>query len=527
MGTKKDIGKLFKERLEHIEHSPDAGLWDNIASELDASSKKRMTPFWFYFGGLTIVSILLSIWFLRPEIIAVKTQKTSNNPNKTTQEDKLTSAPNDTANYKEFIKNIDTSNKVDTSSNFTPSIQTRAGANAFIANGKQSSQQIKIFRSINNSISPQKKSITDKQIRLQVSSDKITHTSQYSNNTQEDKNRSIAPSTPSNKITNSLMSIGDESKNSRTETKARIAYETRIKQELEDAPVEQRQEAREWSRKQIKKKQDSLAQIQQKLLAEDLRKKSPKEKKPKTPSDREEDRQKAIEYDIAISPYTSILNYGSITKASSIDDRLVNNPREAISTVGYGVHLDYKLTENVSIRLGAGYTPLKYRTNNFQVAITNGSINIFELSAINTNDLNGSGTTGNSPQAISFFTTNNVVSIQQDISYIEVPLDVQYRFINKRIALSINPGISVFLLDNNEIFATADSGQSIFVGRDTNLNDLSFAFNLGLGGHYNINRKWRANIEPVFRYQLNPYNNSLSNFRPYYIGVQFGMSYKF
>ena len=149
------------------------------------------------------------------------------------------------------------------------------------------------------------------------------------------------------------------------------------------------------------------------------------------------------------------------------------------------------------------------------------------ITYINLANLNSGSSTESSPEAQSFFNANDIVSIEQNISYIEVPVGFQYRFINKRVSFSVNPGLSLLILSNNEIYATAASGQSIFVGRETNLNGLSLAFNFGLGGHYNINEKWRLNVEPVFRYQLNPYANNLSNFRPYYIGAQFGMSYKF
>ena len=109
----------------------------------------------------------------------------------------------------------------------------------------------------------------------------------------------------------------------------------------------------------------------------------------------------------------------------------------------------------------------------------------------------------------------------------EIPMDYQYKLINKRIGLSLNPGLSIFILTDNNVFAIADDNTRLRIGRETSLNDLSFAFNLGLGGHYNFAKNWRLDVEPTFRYQLNPYSNSLSNFKPYYFGVQLGATYKF
>ena len=76
MGTRKDIGKLFKERLGGIEQSPDAGLWDNIAAELDQTKGRRIAPFWYYFGSAIIIGALSLLWFAQPEQV-VKKEKQS------------------------------------------------------------------------------------------------------------------------------------------------------------------------------------------------------------------------------------------------------------------------------------------------------------------------------------------------------------------------------------------------------------------------------------------------------------------
>ena len=522
MGTKKDIGKLFKERFENLEQAPDAGLWDNIAAELDTATKRRIIPLWYYFGGIAIVAILASIWFMRPSMINATSKDIENSAVQTGVEapENITKSLllNTTEATDSTINNVKESNAP-----LHSAVTIATSDSDSLKSGKNHSQNQTTYIANANSSSAINTTTATSTSQKQYTSTPIKNTDKNNNDTS---NASNAPVISSLVDSRNALQLKKEERKAKEE-KARLAYEASSQKEIETLITEQRKDAQFSIKERILKKQDSIAKERQKRLVENQNKSSTDKKEPKTPEDREEDRKDAVSYEIAISPYTSLLSYGSLTKASSIDDRLVDNPRDAIPTVGYGVRLDYKLTEKTSLRLGVGYSPLKYRTDNFQVSINNGSINIYELSGINTNNLNEGGTTENTPQAFSFFSVNNVVSIQQNISYIEIPLDVQYRFVNKRISLSVNPGLSVFILDNNEIFATADSGQSIFVGRETNLNELSFAFNLGLGGHYNINKQWRANIEPVFRYQLNPYNNSSSNFRPYYLGAQFGMSYKF
>ncbi len=502
MGTRKDIGKLFKERLGGIEQSPDAGLWNNIAAELDQTKGRRIAPFWYFFGGALVIGALSLLWFAQPEVTIQKKKPVLVN------------------NTIIKLDSVSSASIIDSNTVIAKSDKTITSSDAIKS---YNSQRVQSKEQLQNSLhGTNTKPKANEQIVTSSTSKENTNYSlreiealKVNNNNPQTNNVAL------NKTNSSSPSLS-----SKENKEALLKYQERSKQATALEIAEQRRQAAADIAALIKKKEDSLDNAAKIILAKNTTE-TKKVNLPKTKEERTQDRKRATEYEIAISPYTSVLNYGSVTKGSSIDDRLVNNPRDAISTVGYGVRVDYTLNERTSLRLGVGYAPLKYQTENFQVSVTDGNINIYELSAINLATLNGGSTTETSPEAQSFFNTNDVVSIEQNISYIEVPLDFQYRLLNKRLALSVSPGVSLFVLSNNEIYATATSGESVFVGRETNLNGLSLAFNFGLGGHYNINEKWRLNVEPVFRYQLNPYSNNLSNFRPYYIGAQFGMSYKF
>lgn len=522
MGTKKDIGKLFKERLGHLEQSPDAGLWDNIASELDKSQSRRIAPLWYYFGGAAVLAILALIWFTEPVIISNPIEQEvveTNTSIKVNQSNSTSTNTTSTIEKEQSLNQIVQKDIVAGKNSTTPNTPLNP------ANIDSSSNEQDL--SNENATTNRTRSSNDADSITGLNTNELTYATSTNKVGNNNNDLRLEKKTLITTLEDFKAAIAEQMKyNASKEKTARAAYEAKIKSEMEAAIASQKEEESLKIKDLIKQKKDSLALLQKELASQN-NKKTLQKRLPKTPNERSEDRKSAIEYEVAVSPYTSFLSYGSLTKASSIDDRLVNNPRNAISTVGFGIRVDYTLGEKTSLRLGVGYAPLKYETENFQVSVNNGSINIYELAAINSGNLNNGNTAENTPQALSFFSANNVVSIQQNISYLEVPVDFQYRFINKRVAFSISPGVSMFILNNNEIFATADSGQSIFVGRETNLKGLSLAFNLGLGGHYNINNKWRLNVEPVFRYQLNPYNNNLSNFRPYYIGAQFGMSYKF
>ena len=65
------------------------------------------------------------------------------------------------------------------------------------------------------------------------------------------------------------------------------------------------------------------------------------------------------------------------------------------------------------------------------------------------------------------------------------------------------------------------------IGKATNLNNMHFSSNIGLGFSYNFKRRFQANLEPMLKYQINAYNSNTGNFKPYIIGISTGLTYKF
>lgn len=532
MGNRKDIGKLFNERFKDFEQAPDAGLWDTIASELDQTSDRRIAPFWFYFGGVLLLGMLTGLWFWQPW----NSSTPITNENQQLVVDDATNPENNTTNTNttnDYIVNSTTLNTKETLSstetNTTqPSITEKENSNTI--HNRSTNNTTAGVSSNGNNLNKTQSTLHSNNPTALINS-KSTSTNYSSKSTGQSS--VISDQESLLEVLRSMKSSSQIAKEQK-ELAARDTYQAKIGNELAQAIAVQKEESKIAAQKWF----DSIANIEalrKEALAAKAREASKKEEKlpklpklPKTEEEREKDRKESTEYKLALSPYTSILSYGSLTKGSSIDNRLVDNPRDAVGTVGYGIRADYKFTEKSSLRFGIGLAPLQYRTSDFQVQVTsNGNVNVFQLSGINPQNLEQGGGVETSPEALAFFNNNDVVSIEQDISYIEIPIDYQYRFLNKRVSLSFNSGLSLFVLTNNRVFATADNGQSIFIGRETSLKDLSLALNLGLGTHYNFSKRWRFDVEPAFKYQLNPYTDNIGNFKPYYFGLQFGMSYKF
>src|SRR5690554_534597 len=114
----------------------------------------------------------------------------------------------------------------------------------------------------------------------------------------------------------------------------------------------------------------------------------------------------------------------------------------------------------------------------------------------------------------------------QNINYYEVPLELQYAVLDSRFGLSLIGGVSTLFLGNNEVSVKSNNFNSV-LGAANNLSSVSFSTNVGLGLNYKLSKRFVFNVEPMFKYQLNPYTDSSVDFKPYYLGVYSGLSFKF
>ncbi|MEP0481299.1 MAG: hypothetical protein ABJD23_13840, partial [Nonlabens sp.] len=61
MGTKKEIGSVINNKLDSLKVTPSDQLWDRLEESLQEKKKRRILPFWFWYGtvGTLLIGILL------------------------------------------------------------------------------------------------------------------------------------------------------------------------------------------------------------------------------------------------------------------------------------------------------------------------------------------------------------------------------------------------------------------------------------------------------------------------------------
>lgn len=118
-------------------------------------------------------------------------------------------------------------------------------------------------------------------------------------------------------------------------------------------------------------------------------------------------------------------------------------------------------------------------------------------------------------------------SLHQTFSYLEMPLILRYKLIDRSFDFNLIGGLSYNLLVNNSVY-TYVNGSKYQVGETGGLNPFMVSSSLGMGMEYNLTHKISLNLEPMFRYYLNPFSEAPGiKTHPYSFGVFSGLSFRF
>ena len=233
-----------------------------------------------------------------------------------------------------------------------------------------------------------------------------------------------------------------------------------------------------------------------------------------------------------IAPNAAPVYFNTIGEGSSIDPQFTTNAKSGEVNMSYGISASYAVNKKISVRSGINKVNLSYNTNDiiaFQSITARGGINA--LQNVNSNLNISSNTSFISSENFNADVSESLVSsnaiINQALGYIEIPLEIQYTLSDKKIGVNLIGGFSSFFLSNNELFSEQDNGTRTLIGEANNINEISYSANFGMGLNYKISKAFNLNLEPIFKYQFNTFNNTSGNFSPFFIGVYTGFSIKF
>jgi hypothetical protein len=242
--------------------------------------------------------------------------------------------------------------------------------------------------------------------------------------------------------------------------------------------------------------------------------------------------------------------YSTLSSGKSEVSRQLASSEEALMSYTGGVALAYKMNKRLSIQSGLYYSSLGQEVSgissyagfqrhvytkadhNFEVNTTSGPIiaNNPDVFLASTGQVERISTTYTrdvfDPEKVNLQYINN--SLFQNFSYLELPVILRYKLIDKALDFNLIGGISYNLLVKNSVYATTEGGTKYEIGETRGLNPLTLSSSIGMGMEYSFANNLSLNLEPTFRYYLNPFDPSaISDNHPYTFGIFTGISYKF
>ena len=503
MSDKKHIDRLFQERLKDFEATPSPAVWEQIDAELAQGKKDRkVIPIWWRIAGIA-AGIILLITIGN----SLMNSDQSNVPEESVVESESTEDSNNKNNSD--VKNIQSLEQDEVASETTEN------------------------NAINEEVTTENAVATDNQKAVDPSVNG-TEANTLVNNTPEQRlknqKKQSVDSNESNRLEKAVAETNDQKGEDILPKDNNLMIDKEKANELIDANTKDAQSkltnAVDNDTKTEENDQETNTTEEEKLsLTDEL--KSTEEASDELVEDKEEKGKRW-----SVLPNIAPVYFGSFGSGSSIDDNFNNNSKKGDINLSYGVMATYDINDKLSLRAGVNQVNLGYSTNDIvvynnidandgskplkNVDLNENSQNLSFLSASGLNFAEVPAVLANTIQS----------SIDQELGFIEVPVEVEYKISQKKLGVSVIGGFSALFLNRNEVYSSLQGTRNL-LGEATNINNTSFSANVGLGVDYNVSKRIKLNLEPVLKYQLNTFNDTSGNFNPYFIGIYSGISFKF
>lgn len=558
MSDKKNIDRLFQEKFKDFEVEPNEQIWINIDAALREKKKRRVIPIWFKLTGIAaglvlgffvFNSLFNNLTLPQSNPVVIESKKQSNDNNSIESQRKESVVNTDNPSKKMNIVNSTNSSSINQENNSTTDsasennnavvnqtksqksknqkINSRVSSeksDAIVTTSTQLQKSSLKKKSIRNSIAPQNQD--DAIANSKLKSDKIKKTllkaSSKSNNSHQEKD-AIAVTNKDNlnsNTTNRNAILNGSENQISDEKKSNSSIAVNQKQTYEKNSIAKDEfKKTEAATTDLIKDSTALAAIEPNALEELLRK-------------NEEERNRIVETKInrwQITSNVAPIYFGSTSNGSPIDDQFAENSKSYENNLSFGIGVNYAVNKKISVRTGINKFTLGYSTNDvvFFPAMDQQSF--------------GSVSSSHAGSTIQVVSENNSEALKpfdngiqnttegtmtQRMGYFEVPVEMSYKLLDQKFGISVIGGLSTLFLNENKV-SVASSTMSASLGKASNLNDIHFSTNIGIGFKYRFWKSFEANFEPMFKYQINTFNKDAGNFKPYFIGLYSGVSFNF
>lgn len=566
MENRKDVGKAFREKLSLIEKSPDAALWNRIENDLQQKqNKNRRTLILFTVFFCSVIGIILGGMFI-----------TNNNSLK--EKDSILEnnifSEHGTSGQNQQNQNSVASETTDSrKTNYDPTTDNKTAENENTENEKEpkynKAEKVNTTKETATSGTLKANDVTPRTGTKTAKTNTATKIANNNHNYVKSKAESNKnkKNNKKNHLDNSLLTISNPNidKNTFLDTKHKAnenligtknGYHLKKKNKRvhlnltdsgnkNDTAVEKPKNNNSNSYKsnhqiaQTKSNnttvenqpfnsdnpvftnaiRDSIASNCIAVCEEepDSIQKPKKENKNllKEQNEKEEDKkEEKPKIDIIASVFYAPTISGSLTGKSLINDSFDDYKMGKPVTYSFGVYAGIK-HKKLGIRIGFVKVDLE---NSLSINNSQGNP-ITDYSNIILS-------TGTTPSSInSYFATSDNLTIVQKASYTNIPIEFKYSAFNKnRFGIDAIGGVSVILLDKNQLDMYGNNAGKITLGKIDNQSKINLGLNLGIGLHYNLTKNLQLDMNPVLTYLHNVGNDY---YKPYSLSLQSGFSYRF
>lgn len=563
MKENKNIDRLFQERLSNLNSIPKEEVWENIELRLRDKKKKKVIPFWWKLSGVAAVFVLgLGIYNFTFENNKVSNDvviDTNGEKNNAINPDGLNKLEDNqvVGNDKNQIK-INTSNSSkNNETEINSDINSNSNTNAIVVTASDKNKKVitnsdetKILR--NNSAlknsSTSSTSVANNSDETKI----LKNDSALKNNSKN--NSSVANNSNQTTIVKNNSNINSDSKtengngnnldnvkyvrnnsdvfnNSKTSNSVATNVDGKKVENLNknidtSILINNTQIIAEKTNSELKidevKKIDStsIASVVPNAMEELLN-----EKEKKTSKEPKLNRWQ-------LSSNVAPIYFSSTSNGSPLDSELKNNSKSYKTNFSYGLGVNYAVNKKIKVRTGINTVSLNYDTNDVLISQNVYAKTLDHVKPNSTGSLIQIESKNSSAGGLTELTTSgNAVKkfnsvVNQKIGYLEIPLELSYKLVDKKFGIDVIGGVSTLLLNQNEV-SVISSGVQMNIGEANNLNDIHFSTNVGLGFKYGFFKNFEARVEPVFKYQINTFIEDSGDFKPYFFGLYSGVTFTF
>lgn len=542
MENKKDIGQLFKTKLNGLEKSPNENLWEAINEELhENKKKKRIIPLYFYYTGAALLLLCIGFatkthWITAFEnIISSKNNSTIHHINSDTiNTGKQNGLSNKPSNYNKRVENspeaeirIDSDNGQNAADNFqVETDNTAEGLNQ---------SRINADKIVNSSSKGNSQSTSNRN----TESKPINKSENSSTRTPEKFNKNKSTSSVGTKTNKSAKSHNLSGSNNSSNSNANINV-NRVGNLINQAKFNN-QEITEKALDSIKRptataynKTTNTLEFDDETIAhlENIKNEFLEETYSLTVDSRAVKRNSKLVLHLAaqnildsvetakqkyyVFAHADVSAFNHFGNQSLIDSQLDNYDTTTELMYNYGIYFGFIANSKLSIRIGVNNTSLSLHTKNVPLTSENSNSATGYFSNVDyVKPLNNE-------QLAAYLGASNA-TLNQNFRFIEIPLEAKYRIYDGTIGIETIGGISSLFLSKNEVKVEAND-QFLNLGKVNNVWRASASINLGVGFSYKIGKNFQSNVEPMFKYYLRTFE--IAN-KPYSLNVQAGLQYNF